>query len=171
MSDLFGHRPSIKAISLWQPWASLVAAGVKLHETRHWPTDYRGPLAIHAAKTMDVAGAPEHLCMDLFGPWWAKELPRGAMLAVARMASCRPAMTVADHLQRADLASGNFAPGRYAWRLADVRRLARPIPVTGRQGLFNWTAPDELDAILGPPLNHVAACSAIGWASHERLTA
>jgi len=41
---------AIKAISLWQPWASLVANGLKLYETRGWPTKYRGVLAIHAAK-------------------------------------------------------------------------------------------------------------------------
>lgn len=48
----------MKAISLWQPWASLVWAGVKTIETRHWSTNYRGPLAIHAAKrkpTVDEA--------------------------------------------------------------------------------------------------------------------
>ncbi len=39
----------MKAIVLWQPWASLVALGVKTIETRSWSTKYRGPLAIHAA--------------------------------------------------------------------------------------------------------------------------
>lgn len=43
----------MKAISLWQPWASLVPAGAKPVETRSWSTSYRGPLAIHAAKTTD----------------------------------------------------------------------------------------------------------------------
>ena len=38
----------MKAITLHQPWASLVAAGVKTVETRSWRTSYRGPLAIHA---------------------------------------------------------------------------------------------------------------------------
>lgn len=41
----------MKALSLWQPWASLVAIGAKTIETRSWSTSYRGPLAIHAAKT------------------------------------------------------------------------------------------------------------------------
>lgn len=40
----------VKAITLWQPWASLVAVGAKKIETRSWATAYRGPLAIHAAK-------------------------------------------------------------------------------------------------------------------------
>lgn len=41
---------TIPCISLWQPWASLIAIGAKQIETRHWATRYRGPLAIHAAK-------------------------------------------------------------------------------------------------------------------------
>lgn len=40
----------MKAITLWQPWASLLAIGAKQHETRSWKTSYRGPVAIHAAK-------------------------------------------------------------------------------------------------------------------------
>lgn len=40
----------MKAITLWQPWASLIAIGAKKYETRSWKTNYRGPIAIHAAK-------------------------------------------------------------------------------------------------------------------------
>lgn len=39
-----------KTITLWQPYATLVATGIKQYETRSWPTNYRGPLLIHAAK-------------------------------------------------------------------------------------------------------------------------
>lgn len=39
----------MKVLTLHQPWASLVALGVKTIETRSWSTKYRGPLAIHAA--------------------------------------------------------------------------------------------------------------------------
>jgi hypothetical protein len=42
----------MKAISLWQPWATLVAIGAKTIETRGWSTSYRGPIAIHAAKKL-----------------------------------------------------------------------------------------------------------------------
>lgn len=38
-----------RAITLHQPWASLVALGIKTIETRSWPTKYRGRLLIHAA--------------------------------------------------------------------------------------------------------------------------
>ena len=40
----------MKAITIWQPWASLLACGGKRFETRSWATSYRGPIAIHAAK-------------------------------------------------------------------------------------------------------------------------
>lgn len=39
----------MKALTLWQPWASLLACGAKKYETRGWETKYRGPIAIHAA--------------------------------------------------------------------------------------------------------------------------
>lgn len=39
----------MKALTIWQPWASLVACGVKKYETRSWSTKYRGPIAIHSA--------------------------------------------------------------------------------------------------------------------------
>jgi hypothetical protein len=38
----------VKVLTLHQPWASLIAVGVKTIETRSWSTQYRGPLAIHA---------------------------------------------------------------------------------------------------------------------------
>lgn len=42
----------MKALTLYQPWAALVAAGAKRIETRSWYTLYRGPLAIHAASSI-----------------------------------------------------------------------------------------------------------------------
>jgi len=46
----------MKALSLWQPWASLIALDVKRIETRGWSTKYRGPLAIHAGKSEPPRG-------------------------------------------------------------------------------------------------------------------
>lgn len=48
----------MKAITIRQPWASLIAAGVKTIETRSWSTKYRGPLAIHAGKHNDGSFFP-----------------------------------------------------------------------------------------------------------------
>jgi hypothetical protein len=168
--DLFSEveRPklqveAVKAISLWQPWASLIARGVKRHETRHWSTPYRGPIAIHAAKRLDVAGAPEDLCRAVFGPNWRTALPLGAVVAVGRLARCREARGIACSLTDADRAAGNFAAGRFAWTIDDVRPLLTPIPTIGRQGLFNWEPPRDLEDRLEAAVDHLAACRYIGW--------
>jgi hypothetical protein len=44
----------MKALTLHQPWATLIALGAKQYETRSWGTDYRGPLAIHAGKNTEA---------------------------------------------------------------------------------------------------------------------
>lgn len=166
MSEIFGQVRTLKTLSLWQPWASLIAAGVKQDETRHWFTPWRGPLAIHASKRLDLAGAPDALCDAALGLGWRHGgLPSGAIVAVAELADVLPADLVAatGRLTRANLAAGNFAPGRFAWRLANVRALRRPIPGVGRQGLFNWTPPADLHDRLGPALDHVLLSEMIGW--------
>jgi activating signal cointegrator 1 len=43
----------MKAITIIQPWATLIALGEKKFETRSWATKHRGPLAIHAGKKID----------------------------------------------------------------------------------------------------------------------
>jgi len=44
----------MKALTLYQPWATLVAIGAKRIETRSWKTNYRGPLAIHVSKNKKI---------------------------------------------------------------------------------------------------------------------
>ena len=43
----------MKIITLKQPWASLVAYGIKKYEFRTWKTNYRGKLLIHAGACID----------------------------------------------------------------------------------------------------------------------
>jgi len=42
----------MKAITIQQPWAEMIARGLKRVENRTWRTSHRGPLAIHAGKSM-----------------------------------------------------------------------------------------------------------------------
>jgi hypothetical protein len=44
----------VKTLSVRQPWAWLIVAGVKTIENRNWHTNYRGPLQIHASQTLDA---------------------------------------------------------------------------------------------------------------------
>ena len=79
----------MKAISLWQPWASLIAYGAKRVETRAWATRYRGPIAIHAAKTRshlrDLDACVEFQAV-VASPGGPKHFPGGVIVAVAELA-------------------------------------------------------------------------------------
>ena len=132
----------MKALSLWQPWATLVAIGAKKYETRSWATSYRGPLAIHAAKRFSL---PERQ-LALSG-WFrfrlteagynhTKDFPRGAYVAVVDLVDVLPAEIVKPSLDVVELSFGNFSPGRFAWKLANLRRI-QPVPARGYQGLWN----------------------------------
>lgn len=129
----------MKALSLWQPWASAVALGLKTYETRSWRTDYFGPIAIHAAKRLDRAML-RNVNGDR-GPF-LKEPPLGVILATAVLVDCIEAARIRDQLSPMELRYGDFSDGRWAWRLHEVRALPVPIPFRGRQGLFD--IPDEL---------------------------
>ena len=124
---------TIKALTLWQPWAQAVAEGVKKWETRGWKTNYRGWVAIHAA-----ARKMTHAQKELAEKWGMKEMPSAAVVAVARLTDC-VLMTEENmaKMSEQERAWGDWQVGRWAWRLEDVRKLPVPMPATGAQGL--WT--------------------------------
>lgn len=72
----------MKAITLWQPWASLVALGVKTIETRSWSTSYRGQLFIHAAaREPDWEEIEDGHRFGTLGDFqWARRIKRGSTL-------------------------------------------------------------------------------------------
>lgn len=133
----------MKAITLWQPWASLIFTGWKRFETRSWPTFYRGPLAIHAAKRPcpDIRWDEPlgDLLIDEFGGHWALDLPRGAVIGTVDLVQCLS--TEAFDVDAPEQLCGDWSPGRYAWKLENPHKFAVPIPANGAQGFWEWTPP------------------------------
>jgi hypothetical protein len=107
----------VKALSIRQPWASLIVSGHKTIETRTWPTPYRGDLLICAARN----AAPG--CN-------AADLPTGVALAVVRLVDSR-------RMRPEDAAAANrpFDRKIWSWVLADVRTI-EPFAVRGQLRLF-----------------------------------
>jgi hypothetical protein len=151
-----------------QPWATLLASGAKHWETRSWPTDYRGPIAIHAAKAFP-RGCIE-LCLEqpfarelrMAGITVPNDLPRGAVIAIGvltKVVSTSPLWTLGGSTDLRNLsdeedAFGDFSPGRYAWKI-DIFRKVNPVPARGALGLWEWAVPEDLSALaetlpLGP---------------------
>jgi activating signal cointegrator 1 len=134
----------MKAISLWQPWASLWLTDAKIHETRHWGTSHRGRLAVHAAKRKIDAmdGDPvDEICNSMFGNHWGQDLPFGAIIGVVNLTDCRQMKFTAPEHQD-DMECGNWDDERFAWRRGEIIKLPNPIPYRGQQGIF--TVPDEI---------------------------
>lgn len=133
----------MKAISLWQPWATLVAIGAKQYETRHWSTSYRGPLVIHAAKKNNgelfrvCLSDPFTYCLLDAGYKEYSGLPFGAYVAVVDLVEVIRTEEVLSFLSEQEVAFGNYLPNRFAWRLENVRVFSEPVPARGYQGLWN----------------------------------
>lgn len=147
----------MKALTVRQPWASLIADGTKVYETRSWPppkTLIGERIAIHAGKQCD------HRAADGFG-YAPYDMELGVLVCTARIvaahylwgdqhhgviqSSTRSLSRDADPDFGCQMygaipidAYGDYAPGRWAWRLVDVDPLDPPVPARGRHGLWNW---------------------------------
>ena len=167
-STAFASGEPLKAISLWQPWASLIVAGLKTTETRGWTTKHRGPLIIHAAKRpIDAFGRA--LCERYASVLGEDALPLGAVVGICQLIDVLqvdPTFGLVDEVEagiiqvplyqsskpgwsfRGDGCAvvgheqadvGDLSHGRYAWLLDDIVALDEPIEQSGRQGLWTWT--------------------------------
>lgn len=144
---------TVKALTLWQPWATLIAIGAKKIETRSWSTSYRGPLAIHAAKRWKedqsaICGLPPFKSrLEKWG-YRKDNLPLGSVLAVVDLVEVYEIgeqVRGGELLRRIrgddwldELHFGDYTIGRYAWVLESVKRLAEPIPARGRLALWDF---------------------------------
>lgn len=146
----------MKAITLTQPWASLVAIGAKRVETRSWRTPYRGPLAIHAAKdypqwAKDTAW--EEPFLSALKAYPGPPLPLGAVVATCRLVACIPTrellaglliecdpvvQSIPFVMTEQERAFGDYEPGRWGWILADIKMLPEPVPARGALSLWEW---------------------------------
>jgi activating signal cointegrator 1 len=142
----------VRAISLWQPWASLIAIDAKRIETRSWPANYKGIIAIHAAKRpIDDAGfalmlnagiSPVNAMLSMSR---TIGLPLGSIVAICTIVdSLLIDQATSDTMPQPEKSFGDYTPGRYAWLMTNLHKLEAPVPCVGRQRLFNL--PDDVEA-------------------------
>lgn len=140
----------MRAISLWQPWASACVLGLKEYETRHWPTSYRGHLVIHAAKKnpkndwrynrdglAGLAGKRMIKALVEAGVADYTDLPLGALLGFVDLVGCYKTNEVVHGISDQEFSFGDWSPGRYCWQFANPRIYETPIPWIGHQGFFD----------------------------------
>lgn len=113
----------MKALSVKQPWAELIASGRKTIELRTWARGHRGELLIVSGLRFDARAA----AVDVDGP-------RGVAVCVVELVDVRAAHP--SDSEAAYFPVPADASGVFAWVLANPRRLM-PRPVRGVLGLFN----------------------------------
>ena len=123
----------MKALSLIQPWATLVLTGAKGFETRSWTTTYRGPLLIHAAKGFPVFARDFCISVTDLTP---TELPFGAIIGRVVLKNIYRTEDLAPTLTALELLYGDYLTGRWAWELVEAEAFEHPIPYKGALGLF-----------------------------------
>ncbi len=147
----------MRALSMWEPWASLVPCGAKRWETRCWSTRYRGPLLICASK----GGLAKYELQDLLCDWrfvgglgpligkpldlsansWYnitfQDLNFGKAVAIVDLVNCKRTEDMTQGEIGTDRPFGDFGRGRYGWQFENVYALKEPFPVRGAQGIFN----------------------------------
>ncbi len=148
----------MKALTLWQPWASFAILGLMRFETRSWGTDYRGVLAIHAAHS-EPAGVRERWLLERelrallvremrqYVKFFPKgrdpvavvydALPRGVVLGTVQLTSVVKADT--RRVKPPESLLGDFSKGRWAWCLRLPQPFAKGIPANGRRRLWEWS--------------------------------
>lgn len=112
----------MRALSVRQPWASLIASGRKSIELRSWSTKYRGPVLILASSS--VWRGTDHPIG-----------PRGVALCLVDLVDVRAVLAT-------DADAACIVPPEgfdFAWVLANPREV-RQVPVKGKLGLYS---PDE----------------------------
>lgn len=139
----------MKAITLLEPWASLIAVEVKKIETRSWSTKYRGPLAIHAGKSLKAS----HMNIAWHEPFFSALRPHheesggiryfhGCVIATCDLVDCiKMTPEFIDLIKSAkghEYDFGVYAVGRYAWILENVKPLEKPIPAKGALSIWEW---------------------------------
>ena len=123
----------MKAVSIKEPFASLISRGIKSIETRSWKTNYRGKILIHSSLTkQEVRENIKHL-VDF-------ELIRGYILCEAELVDCiymtEEFIEKLKKENNTEYLCGRYEVGRYAWVLKNVKKLD-PIKVKGQLGIWN----------------------------------
>ncbi len=133
----------MKALTIAQPYAELIALGQKRVENRVWWTRYRGPLYIHAGKSrqwLDTEFSHDGYEIDRPTGIYLSMMDFGAVIATAELIDCIHVDTIlrgACDEQYPWLRAHKHVSGPYCWVLDHVLRLSKPVPYRGAQGLFD----------------------------------
>ena len=126
----------MKVITLKQPWATLVAEGIKEYEFRSWKYNYRGEILIHAGASVDEEAMNQVKSLNL-------EYPKMKIIAKVNIDDC---IKLDDNISKKinstnPMIYGNKIRTGYAWKLSNSKKVNLDKKIPGKQGIWNY----ELD--------------------------
>ena len=131
----------MKVITIKQPYASLIAEGLKRYEFRTWRTRYRGEILIHAGKGVDKEAMKKFECYHL-------EYPTGCIIAKAVITDCvyvdytlRKMLQEENPLVYSGVVCDPSWDG-YGFQLGNVEKIDA-IPVNGKLSLWDYPYEDN----------------------------
>lgn len=154
----------MKALTVYQPWASLIMVGAKPYEFRRWSFAARFPslvgqrIVIHASARMikpgevldiveRLAEGTSALLPELARPFLDRltgghlqrnNLPLACGLGTAVLAEPVRAVDLLE-LKTAGVDSDRIDHAVWAWPLRDLEPFDAPIPRRGLQGFWHWS--------------------------------
>ena len=156
----------MKALTVYQPWASLIMTGAKPFEFRRWDyaTRYSAlvgqRIVIHASarpvkpqEVLDIIHRLEDRISSL-----KPDVARPLLERLMEAAKCAGVVPLSAGLGTAILGkarrinaifnspadSDRIDHHMWAWPLTDIRPFAKPIPCRGAQGFWNWPSAEQM---------------------------
>lgn len=126
----------MKVLTIKQPFATLIAEGLKEYEFRTWKTKYRGELLIHAGKGIDKKAMKKYRHLNL-------EYPSGCIIAKVNLTDCvyiddnmRKILNEKNPLIYSRIVKDNEWNG-YGFKLEKIEKI-EPIYVNGKLSLWDY---------------------------------
>ena len=148
----------MKALSIKQPWASLIAHGIKDVENRTWKTKFRGRILIHVSAPtkfkVDLTNDQTKLAIPVLKTAIEGTMPFGAIIGEVDIVDCvmNHSSIWAEKTETegiTDVNTGEFIPYRkqkpvYNWVLANPVLYDTPIlNVKGKLSFWEFTKPEN----------------------------
>jgi hypothetical protein len=137
----------IKALSLKQPFAWLIANGYLLVDDRTWGTQYRGPILIHASKGLYEAYY-QHIKSNTDVPIPDRDkLEYGGVVGIAKLVLCSKPGELPAGISREQRAHFGGVHQEYYGFLFEQARPLPLIPCAGKLGIFEIDVDKVLAAL------------------------
>lgn len=140
----------MKAISLIEPYATLIKNNQKKIETRSWKTTYRGELLIHASKTKTPKEWQNN--KELMNLLDAPISSYGQIVCKCKLVDCiKMTKEYIDKIKvekPIEYFCGIYKEGRYAWVLEDIKPITPSLYAKGNLNIWEWSKEKQLEDIL-----------------------